>query len=79
MLRSSISEERASDRENEDWCGVTHEGLALREAKRGFLFQICTPASRPPHVSQSPFVWINALLGLGWRLTEGGGCQVSQG
>jgi hypothetical protein len=41
-LRSAISEECASGRESEYWCGAANLALAAREAKRGFLFHICT-------------------------------------
>ena len=79
MLRSSISEERASDRGNEDWCGVTYQVLAAREAKRAFLFQICTTASRSEAASRGLSIRFNALLGLAWRVLGGAWCPVSQG
>jgi hypothetical protein len=42
VLRFLFSEERANRRENERWCGAANKALAVREAKRGFLFQFCT-------------------------------------
>jgi hypothetical protein len=42
VSRTCISEDYANDRENQHWCGAAHTTLAVREGKRGFLFQFCT-------------------------------------
>lgn len=71
VSRSSFSEERANDRENQHWCGAASEDLTTREAKCGFLFQICTTHESAADLEQGFFIRLNLLIELSlWVLCE---------
>jgi hypothetical protein len=64
MLRFLFSEERASHRENECWCGAANQTLAAREAKRGFLFQFCTTPGSRSRPAKRLFIRAKSLIRL---------------
>jgi hypothetical protein len=64
VLRSSFSEERANLGENQHWCGAASEDLTMREAKCGFLFQICTTHKSRAGLARGIFIRLKSLIGL---------------
>jgi hypothetical protein len=77
-LRLAISEERANDRESECWCGAANQVLATREAKRGFLFHICTTRRAGLRVSRARFNRAEPLMALALSLPKGCIAPMSQ-
>lgn len=79
MLRCLISEDHASHREKPDWCGAALTRRLFRVLKRGFLFQICTPALGASRVRGSLLIRVKCLMPLtsrrpasDWRMSRQG-------